>query len=66
MLVYHTLRGSETEVGEEDRRTILGGEDVLRLEVAVNDTSGVQALDTLDNLGSIEPCTVATKPAPAR
>ena len=46
--------------------TIGTDENVLRLEVAVNDTSGVQALHTLDNFGSIEPCTVATKPAPAR
>ena len=46
--------------------TIGTDENVLRLEVAVNDTSGVQTLDTLDNFGSIEPCTVATKPAPAR
>lgn len=40
-------------------------EDVLRLEVAVDDAGGVQALDALDDLGGVEARAVAAQTAPA-
>ena len=43
-----------------------GDKDILRLEVTIDDTSSVQALDTLNNFGSIEAGTVTPKAAPAR
>jgi hypothetical protein len=39
--------------------------DILWLEVTIDDTRGVQALDTLNNFGGIEAGTVAPKAAPA-
>ena len=45
---------------------VAADEDVLGLEIAIDDARGVQALDTLDDLGSVEPRAVAPKPTPAR
>ena len=40
-------------------------EDILRLEVTIDDTRGVQALDTLNDFGGIEAGTITPKAAPA-
>jgi len=40
-------------------------EDILWLEVTIDDTRGVQALNTLNDFGSIEASTVTPKAAPA-
>ena len=45
---------------------VAADEDVLGLKIAVDDACGVQALDTLDDLGSVESRAVAPKPTPAR
>ena len=45
---------------------VRGDEDVLRLEVAVDDARGVEALNALDDLGGVEARAVAPEAAPAR
>jgi hypothetical protein len=58
-------RGSgRTEVGENDV-TVEGDEDVLRLEVAVNNTGAVKTLDTFANLRHVEPRTIPPQSTPA-
>jgi hypothetical protein len=42
-----------------------GDKNILWLEVTIHDTRSVQALDTLNNFGSIEAGTVTPKAAPA-
>jgi hypothetical protein len=42
-----------------------GDKDILWLEVTIDDTRGVQALDALNNFGGIEAGTVAAEAAPA-
>jgi hypothetical protein len=39
--------------------------DILWLEVTIDNTRGVQALDTLNDFGGIEPGTITAKAAPA-
>ena len=55
----------ETKVGKHDV-AIGSNEDIAWLEVTVDDTRRVQALDTLNNFGSIEAGTVAPKATPPR
>ena len=40
--------------------------DILWLEVTMDDTSSMQALDTLDNFGGIESGTITPKATPPR
>ena len=42
-----------------------GDKDILWLEVTIDNTRGVQALDTLNDFGSIEAGTITPKAAPA-
>lgn len=44
---------------------VCGDEDVLWLQVAVDDTGGVQALDTFDDLSGVEPRAITSQPTPA-
>jgi hypothetical protein len=53
----------ETKVSEYNV-TIGGDKDILRLEVTIDDTSSMQALDTLDNFGGIESGTITPKTTP--
>ena len=55
----------EPKVCEHDV-PVRGDEDVLRLEVAVDDARGVEALDALDDLRRVEARAVAPEAAPAR
>ena len=40
--------------------TIGADQDVLRFEISVNHTSRVKTLNSFDNLGCIETCTIST------
>ena len=53
----------ETKVGKHDV-AIGSDKDIFGLEVTIDDTCCVQALDTLNNFGSIEAGTVAPKATP--
>lgn len=45
---------------------VCADEDVLRLEIAVDNSGGVKTLDALDDLGGVEPRAIAAQAAPAR
>jgi hypothetical protein len=53
----------ETKVGKHDV-AIGSDKDIFRLEVTIDDTRCVQALDTLNDFGSIEAGTVAPQATP--
>ena len=53
----------ETKIGKHDV-AISSDKDIFRLEVTIDDTRCVQALDTLNNFGSIKAGTVASKATP--
>lgn len=45
--------------------SVCANEDVFRLEIAVDDTGGMEAFDTFDNFCCVEACTITTETAPA-
>ena len=45
---------------------VCADEDVLRLEIAVDNTGSVEALDALNDLSGVEPRAITAETSPAR